>query len=135
MKNKTIVAGTVIKGNIYKKQKLLLGPDAKGNFKAVQAVDVNCLRIPVPSAKCGQTCTVHIIDPNDEKSEFVDIRKGMVLIDQEAEIKAVKEFSAEIRLLPRATEVSISKKYQPVVNTLTTRQECEIIFLKKESNK
>jgi GTPase len=65
VKHKTIVAGTVIKGNIYKKQKLLLGPDAKGGFKAVQAVDVNCLRIPVPSAKCGQACTVHIIDPND----------------------------------------------------------------------
>jgi hypothetical protein len=60
----------------------------------------------------------------------------MVLIDNEAETKAVKEFSIEIRLLPRASEVSISTKYHPVINTLTTRQECEIIFLKqKDSHK
>jgi hypothetical protein len=37
----------------------------------------------------------------------------MVLIDNEAETKAVKEFSIEIRLLPRASEVSISTKYHP----------------------
>jgi GTPase len=57
---KLILAGTVIKGNINKGQLLQLGPDVKGNFRAVEIVDIRCVRVAVKYAKCGQTCTLHI---------------------------------------------------------------------------
>lgn len=81
MRNKTILAGTVIKGHINKGQNLYLGPDPKGNFRLVQIVDIRCLMVNVRYAKCGQTCTVYIIDPHNEaQSDFSDIRRGMVLV-------------------------------------------------------
>jgi GTPase len=65
VKNKTILAGTVIKGHINKGQHLYLGPDSKGNFRSIEIVDIRCLMVNVRYAKCGQTCTVYIVDPND----------------------------------------------------------------------
>jgi GTPase len=57
---KLILAGTVIKGNINKSQLLQLGPDVKGNFRAVEIVNIRCVQVTVKYAKCGQTCTLHI---------------------------------------------------------------------------
>lgn len=57
---KIILAGTVIKGNINKGQILQLGPDGKGNFRAVEIVDIRCANVQVKYAKSGQTCTLHI---------------------------------------------------------------------------
>lgn len=130
MKNKTILAGTVIKGHINKGQHMYLGPDAKGNFRSVQIIDIRCLMVNVRYAKCGQTCTVYIIDPHDELGNyFTDIRRGMVLLESKANTNAFKEFQAELRLLPKASDVLISKKCEPVVNTLTTRQICQMVFI------
>jgi hypothetical protein len=53
----------------------------------------------------------------------------MVLVESKLHTKAFKEFQAELRLLPKAADMLISKKYQPVVNTLTTRQICQIVFI------
>jgi GTPase len=122
----------VIKGHINKGQNLYLGPDAKGNFRPVQIVDIRCLMVNVRYAKCGQTCTVYIIDPQNElESYFEDIRRGMVLVESKLSLKAFKEFQVEIRLIPKALDVVITKKHQPVVNTLTTRQICQIISTKE----
>lgn len=81
---KLILAGTVIKGNINKGQILQLGPDCKGNFRAVEIIDIKLIRVNVKYAKCGQTCTVHI-NPLNYCKEWLEkepngIRKGMVLV-------------------------------------------------------
>lgn len=55
-----ILAGTVIKGTIKKGQILHIGPDTKGSFRAIAVVSIECLRVPVKLAKCGQICTVAI---------------------------------------------------------------------------
>lgn len=60
LENKIILAGTVIKGTIKKGQILHLGPDSKGSFRAVEVNSIECLRVPVKFAKCGQICTVGI---------------------------------------------------------------------------
>lgn len=56
----------------------------------------------------------------------------MVLIESKLQTKAFKEFQAEIRLLSKTAEVLITNRYQPVINTLTTRQICEIVTLDGE---
>lgn len=55
-----MLAGTVIKGTIKKGQILHLGPDAKGAFRAVEVDSIECMRVPVKIAKCGQICTIAI---------------------------------------------------------------------------
>jgi GTPase len=54
------LAGTVIKGTIKIGQILHLGPDIKGNFRAIEIYSIECMRISVKLAKCGQVCTVGI---------------------------------------------------------------------------
>jgi len=55
-----ILAGTVVKGTVKKGQLLHIGPDMKGAFRAVEVMNIQCLRVPVKVAKCGQVCTVAI---------------------------------------------------------------------------
>jgi hypothetical protein len=54
----------------------------------------------------------------------------MVLIESKSNPKATHEFTAS--LIPygnNTQEIKITARYQPVVNTLTTRQICDIIFV------
>lgn len=53
----------------------------------------------------------------------------MVLVESKSMCKAIKEFQAEIRLLSNGPDVPIKNRYQPVLNTLTTRQICEIVSM------
>jgi len=98
LENKIILAGTVIKGTIKKGQILHLGPDSKGSFRAVEVNSIECLRVPVKFAKCGQICTVGI-KLNNFAKEWLEkepnaIRRGMVLVESKSNPKAAHEFSA-----------------------------------------
>ena len=55
-----ILAGTVIKGTMKTSQILHLGPDEKGTFRAIEIVSIECMRVPVKLAKCGQVATIAI---------------------------------------------------------------------------
>lgn len=55
-----VLAGTVIKGSVKRGQILHIGPDLKGSFRAVEIVSIECLRVPVKLAKCGQVCSLAI---------------------------------------------------------------------------
>lgn len=135
VEGKPILAGTVIKGNINKGQILQLGPDSKGNFRPAEVVDVRCVRVRVDYARCGQTCTLQV-NPLSYCKEWLEkepnaIRRGMVLVESKTNPRAAYEFQADLELYPGACEVVISRRYEPVVNTLTTRQSCIIVVLAK----
>lgn len=72
----------------------------KGAFRAVEVMNIQCLRVPVKVAKCGQVCTV-AIRPLSYALEWLEkepsaIRRGMVLIDNKSNPKAVYEFLVEV---------------------------------------
>ena len=57
----------------------------------------------------------------------------MVLIDSKRNPKATYEFCAEfIPYSNNSQELKISPKYEPVINTLTTRQICDIVTMKDQ---
>lgn len=90
---KLILAGTVIKGSVKRGQMLHIGPDLKGSFRAVEITSIECLRVPVKLAKCGQVCTLGI-RPLHYAREWLEkepnaIRRGMVLVDGKSNPKAV----------------------------------------------
>jgi GTPase len=95
-----ILAGTVVKGTVKKGQLLHIGPDLKGAFRAVEVKSIECLRVPVKVAKCGQVCTL-AIRPLNYALEWLEkepsaIRRGMVLVDSKSNPKAVYEFLLEL---------------------------------------
>lgn len=54
----------------------------------------------------------------------------MVLIESKSNPKATHEFSAEFCIYGNnPQENKITGKYQPVINTLTTRQICDIVVM------
>ena len=88
-----ILAGPVIKGTVKNGQILHIGPDLKGAFRAVEVKSIECLRIPVKVAKCGQVCTL-AIRPLNYAKEWLEkepnaIRRGMVLVDQKSNPKGI----------------------------------------------
>ena len=54
----------------------------------------------------------------------------MVLIESKSNPKATYEFTAEFYVYGNnPQEIKITAKYQPVINTLTTRQICDIVAM------
>ena len=83
IENKIIVAGSVTKGNIKKKQVLYIGPDNRGDFRKVEIVSIHCYKLPVYIVNCGQSCSVEIryIGVDSDWLQKTNIKKGMVMID------------------------------------------------------
>jgi hypothetical protein len=60
----------------------------------------------------------------------------MVLVESKSNPKSAHEFSAEFVLYhSNKEEIKITRKYQPVVNTLTIRQICSIISVSDNKKK
>ena len=94
-----VLGGTVLKGVIKEKQILLLGPDKQGSFYPVEIQEVQCNRVKVKSAQCGQTCTAAVKRVFTKATIGTDsdpIRQGMVLVDSRTNPKAYWEFQAEL---------------------------------------
>lgn len=135
--NRVILGGVVQMGSLVQKQKLHLGPCKQGKFYCVEITEIQCKRINVRVANCGQLCSV-AIKPLSFAKEWLDknpheIRRGMVLVEQSLNPQAVHEFLAELWLIgEQEREVVLRPGYKPVLNTFTTRQVCKIVICKEE---
>lgn len=58
--NQIILGGTVTCGIIRKHQILQLGPDDEGKFRDVEVKTIQCNKVAVKSAYCGQSCSIEI---------------------------------------------------------------------------
>jgi len=129
--NNIILGGTVIKGKIGAKQILSLGPDQKGDFRGVTVENIQCKKVPVTYAICGQSCTVKI-KPGTFCKAWLDqnkdgIRRGMVLVDSKSKPRASLGFIAEINSFKEEPTI-IWENHEPVVTSQTTHQVCTIVF-------
>ena len=61
------------------------------------------------------------------------LRKGMVLIESKNKLKAAFEFLAELIICHKEIK-EISLNFEPVINTLTTRQICRIVGYRVNKN-
>lgn len=59
----------------------------------------------------------------------------MVLVESKSDPKAAYEFEVELTPFGTAEPIVITNKYQPVVNSLTTRQICRIVMMKPQTEK
>ncbi len=114
--------------------KCFLGPDNEGRFKIVEIVNIHCKKIPVKYVYKGQYCSIYLQSESGLTKD--DVRKGMVLLDEDTPPSPVRVFEAEMWTIDSTTKV-IKYKYQPVLNIKHIRQGCKIRNLKenKEESK
>lgn len=131
IENKIIVAGSVTKGNIKKKQVLYIGPDNRGDFRKVEIVSIHCYKLPVYIVNCGQSCSVEIryIGVDSDWLQKTNIKKGMVMIDNtKGQPKATYEFRAKLCSLDKQVDtVTIPPFYEPTITSFTLRQTCVLV--------
>ncbi|CAD8172688.1 unnamed protein product [Paramecium octaurelia] len=129
--NQKVLGGTVLKGIIRVKQILQMGPDKHGRFFPIEVEEIQCNRVQVKSAQCGQICTIRFKQGNFNQqfgSDQNPIRRGMVLIEGKSNPQAAWDFLAEIWLFDDQKEAKkIAVSFEPVINTQCTRQICKII--------
>ncbi|MGC9780685.1 MAG: elongation factor 1-alpha [Candidatus Heimdallarchaeota archaeon] len=121
----TVVAGTLISGAVTIDDILLLGPDDFGEFKEVKVKSIQSKRLPVRRVVAGKTATFALRRiPRDS------IRKGMVLLDNDLQPTAIKEFEAEVIILYHSTTIHVN--YQAVIHCGPIRQTAKLVEMDKE---
>jgi GTPase len=120
-----VVSGTLIAGKVSVGTNLMLGPDAKGDFKQVAVKSIHYKRTPCDEIASGNSCCFQIKSKDNIKQS--DLRKGMVLLDKESSYKPVYEFEAEVIILHHAT--TIKPKYQAVIHCGVVRQTAQVVSM------
>lgn len=127
----TVVAGTVLKGNIHTGATMLLGPDRSGDWQPVTIRSIHVQYTPVEVATPGGSAAF-AIRPKGKLRAGVDkrkgasgwVRKGMTLISPEACPASFWEFQAEILVLHHQTTMRVG--YAPHVHTGVVSQGAKI---------
>lgn len=120
-----VVSGTLISGKVSIGSNLMLGPDAKGDFKPVTVKSIHYKRTALDEISSGNSCCFNIKSKDNIK--ISDLRKGMVLVDKQINHKPVFEFEAEVVILHHAT--TIKPKYQAVIHCGVVRQTARVISM------
>jgi GTPase len=126
-----VISGTLITGKVHIGKEYLLGPDTSGKMKQVIVKSIHYKRFPVEEIAASASCCFQIKASNTKlpvKRE--DIRKGMVIVDKNSNIKPVFEFEAEVLILHHAT--LIKPKYQSVVHCGVVRQTAQVVEIKNQ---
>lgn len=124
-----VASGILISGKVKLGQTLMLGPNVKGEFKAVVVKSIHFKRMNLEEIESGNSCCFQIKSADSKlplKKEH--IRKGMVLLEKQNEYKTVRYFEAEVIILHHAT--TIKPKYQAVVHIGVVRQTAQVMSIK-----
>lgn len=126
-----VIAGTLNKGTVQTNDHLLLGPDRTSQFRPVAIKSIHSKRTPVSSVTAGQSATfaIRALTKKDQLKR-VYIRKGMVLVSESGNPRAVEEFEAEVLILHHHTTIAIG--YQPMIHCGVVRQSARILSMDRE---
>ena len=116
----TVVSGTLTAGEIHVNETLLHGPNHFGTFDSVIVKGIHTNRLPVKSARAGQSISVAL-----KKTKRSSTRKGQVLTAPTLAPTAIWEFDADIFVITHSTTISTS--YEAVIHCGCTRQTAAII--------
>ena len=118
----TVVAGTTTCGAVSTGQILHMGPDSRGKYVKVQVKSVHYKRTPVQRVVAGQAGSLAL-----KKIKRSAVRKGMVLLDANTRLGAVREFIAEVLVLYHGTTIRVG--YEPVLHCETIRQAARVLSI------
>lgn len=122
----TVIHGFLSSGTINKNDKLMVGPDATGNFKNTTVKSIHLKRTLVESVNAG----LHVcIAVKDIKKDY--IIPGMVVLSDKSKPKICRIFDAEVRVATQH-RVTIRKRYEPVIHMNNIRQVAKVLDIKNE---
>jgi elongation factor 1-alpha len=117
-----VVSGSIKQGAVKKGQELFVGPSKDGRFSKIKASSIEIHHFSVDSAEVGEVIGVAL--------KGLDLRpeRGMVLAAME--LKASREFEADVVVLNHPTK--ISEGYEPVLHLETISETVVLKPLDKE---
>lgn len=96
----TVVSGTVRQGKVRKGDKVLVGPDATGEFMEVGVKSIEMHHYKKDSGEAGEVVGISIT-----RAKMEDLRRGMVVCNDNYPARAVREFEAEVAILVHPTTI------------------------------
>lgn len=121
----SVVSGTVRQGRLRAGADLLLGPYPDGGFKRVKARSIEIHNTRVEEAVAGYVVGIAIRGVSHD-----EIRRGMVLCDEELSPQAVWSFEAEVLVLNNPSR--FAPGYEPVMQCHTISQSVRVVELDRE---
>jgi GTPase len=116
-----VLSGIIRSGVATVNKKCLLGPDLLKNFKPVIIKSIHINRVPKNEAYAGELVCICVKSTiANEKLVRKEIRRGMVVIDNENKPEPVTSFEAELQVLHNST--TIKPKYEGVLHCGTIQQ-------------
>lgn len=116
-----VVSGVIKSGVVTINKSCLLGPDKLKNFKNVVVKSIHVNRVARNEAYCGElACLCLKSTKANEKLVRKDIRRGMVVVDNQEKPEPVTTFEAEMQVLHNST--TIKPKYEGVLHCGTIQQ-------------
>ncbi len=114
-----VASGTVRSGQVTAGDELLVGPLSDGSFQPVEARSIEMHYHRVDEASAGRIVGIALKGIAESELE-----RGMVLVRNDAEPTAVREFEAEVMVLNHPTR--IDDGYEPVVHLETVSETVSI---------
>lgn len=96
----TVVSGTIRQGKVNIGDKLLLGPDGSGKFMEVGVKTIEMHHYKKDHAEAGEVVGISITGVDMD-----DIKRGMIICSSDYEMKAVREFEADVAILVHPTTI------------------------------
>ena len=123
----TVLGGHLINGTITVGDKLLIGPN-NGEYENVIVRSIHCKKIPLQTIDSGSYVCLGI-----KKIDKNNIKRGNVIISQNAHKLSVKTFSAKITVL-KAQSTTIRVGYEPILHCYAIRQVIKILNIIDKKN-
>ena len=121
----TVVSGTIRQGKVNKGDKLLLGPDGSGRFIEVGVKTMEMHHYKKDHAEAGEVVGISITGVDMD-----DIKRGMILCSSDYEMKAVRDFEADVAILVHPT--TIREGYECITHIETIAETTTFEPLDKE---
>ena len=123
----TVLGGYLISGTIKVGDKLLIGPN-NGEYENVIIRSIHCKKIPLQTVPSGSYVCLGI-----KKIDKNNIKRGNVIISQNAPKLCVKTFTAKITVL-KAQSTTIRVGYEPILHCYAIRQVIKIVNINDKKN-
>ena len=123
----TVLGGHLIGGTVKVGDKLLIGPN-NGEYENVIIRSIYCKKICLQSVQSGSYVCLGI-----KKIDKNNIKRGNVIISQNAPKLCVKTFSAKITVL-KAQSTTIRVGYEPILHCYAIRQVIKILNINDKKN-